>query len=171
MAEQADKVIIGRVAGLFGVKGWIKVQSYTEPATGISNYSPWLLQASGAAWQLLEPKVVQAHGKGFIAKLSGIEDRDAAAVFVRSDIVVSREQLPELSQGEYYWRDLEGLTVVNRNDVTLGTVDYLFETGANDVLVVRDGDREQLIPFSVGSVVLSVDLQARLVRVDWEPED
>jgi 16S rRNA processing protein RimM len=111
----------------------------------------------------------QAHGKGIIARLESIHDRDEAARLLGAEIAVNREQLPPAPEGEYYWADLIGLTVQNHKGITLGQVDHLLETGANDVLVVK-GDRERLIPFLLEQVILDVDLAQRLLRVDWDED-
>jgi 16S rRNA processing protein RimM len=105
-----------------------------------------------------------------VAQLPGVDDRDQAAALIGTDIHVAREQLPPPAKGEYYWVDLEGLEVVTTDNVELGRVSHLFATGANDVVVVRDGTRERLIPFVQGSYVRSVDLSAGRMVVDWDPE-
>jgi len=162
------RVSIGRINGLYGVRGWIKVFSYARPITNILNYSPWQLYQHGQ-WQTVSLSEGQAHGKGIIVRLDSISNRDEAARLVGSEIAVNREQLPPTPKGEYYWADLIGLTVVNREDITLGQVDHLLETGANDVLVVK-GERERLIPFLPEQVVVDVDLAQSVLRVDWDED-
>ena len=159
-------VILGRVVGLFGVRGWIKVYSYTEPREAVLNYKEWLLRRDGT-WQRVELAEGKRHGKAVIVRLAGIVDRDAAAELLGSEIGVDRDALPEPEEGRYYWADLEGLTVVDRDGTELGKVAYLMATGANDVLVV-DGPVERLIPFVPETVILDVDLAAGVIRVDWE---
>ncbi|MDH3587085.1 MAG: ribosome maturation factor RimM, partial [Gammaproteobacteria bacterium] len=158
-------VILGRIDGLFGVRGWIKVYSYTEPREAVLNYKDWLLARDGD-WQRVELADGKRQGKAVIARLEGIEDRDAAAELIGSEIGVDRDALPEPEEGHYYWADLEGLTVVRRDGTDLGTVTCVMATGANDVLVV-DGPAERLIPFVPGTVILDVDLAAGVIRVDW----
>jgi 16S rRNA processing protein RimM len=168
MTDQAGEMIVtGRVSGLFGVRGAMKVFSYTEPREGIVNYNPWYLRVQGQ-WKAFE--VVEGHrqGKGVVARLEGIEDRDQAAGLIGADIAIRRDQLPPLDEGEYYWSDLEGLEVVTVDGQVLGLVDHLIETGANDVLVVW-GERERLIPYLRPDVVVEVDLDAGKLRVDWDP--
>jgi 16S rRNA processing protein RimM len=104
-----------------------------------------------------------------VARISGVDDRDAAAVWVGADILVARSQLPAAKPGEYYWADLEGLDAVTPDGTALGRVSHLFETGANDVLVLR-GERERLVPYLPGSVVREVDLAARRIVLDWDPD-
>ena len=159
-------MILGRVTGLYGVKGWIKVHSYTEPREAILDYKDWLLlrDSGSQAVKLAEGK---RHGKTVIARIDGVDDRDAAAGYVGNDIGVARQQLPDTGRGEYYWADLEGLQVVHGDGRILGKVAYLLATGANDVLVVQ-GDQEILIPFVQDEVIKDVDLAAGIVTVDWE---
>ncbi len=168
-AVPEDLVIVGHVAGLFGVRGWVKVYSHTRPREAILGYTPWLIKQQDR-WQeraLLEGR---PQGKGLVAHLADCTDRDQANDLIGADIAVRMEQLPVLKEGEYYWAQLEGLKVVNSAGQELGTVSHLFETGgANDVMVVR-GRRERLVPFIPG-VILNVDLEAGVIRVDWEPED
>jgi len=162
-------VTLGRISGLFGVRGWVKIHSDTDPREGILRYSPWYLRREGH-WEERRPEQGQRQGKGVVAKIEGCEDRDAAAGLMGAVIAVRRDQLPGgLHPGEYYWADLEGLQVVTTAGVELGRVDHLLETGANDVLVVR-GDRERLIPYLWQQVVLEVDLEQRRLLVDWDPD-
>ena len=161
-------IVMGRIGGLFGVKGWVKLLSYTEPRTALFDYQPLYL-AEGGSWRRIELEQGRTHGKGLIAKFAGIDDRDAATELTGREIAIRREQLPPASPGEYYWADLEGLRVVTVDGIELGRVDHLFSTSANDVLVVR-GDRERLIPFLRDQVILGVDLDAGSIRIDWDPE-
>ena len=159
-------VILGRIVGLFGVRGWVKVYSYTEPREAVLDYNEWLLSRNGG-WQRAVLAEGKRHGKAVIVRLEGVEDRDAAAELTGSDIGIDRDALPDPGEGHYYWADLEGLVVVHRDGTELGRVAYLMATGANDVLVV-DGPDERLIPFVPGEVILDVDLAAGVIRVDWE---
>lgn len=157
---------MGRIAGLFGVQGWVKVYSYTEPREAVLNYDRWLL-GSKDGWQEAQVAEGQRHGKTVIARIDGYVDRDQAAELVGADIGVPREALPQTEDGQYYWSDLEGLTVLHRDGTRLGEVAYLLETGANDVMVVK-GEQERLIPFVIDKVVLGVDLANGEIEVDWE---
>ena len=159
-------VILGRIVGLFGVRGWVKVHSYTDPRDAVLDYRDWLLSRDGV-WQPVGLAEGRQHGKSVIVRLEGVEDRDGAAEWLGSDIAVNRAALPEAEEGHYYWADLEGLTVVHKDGTELGKVAYLLATGANDVLVVG-GAAERLIPFVPGTVILDVDLAAGVIRVDWE---
>jgi len=159
-------VLIGRIAGLFGVKGWVKVYSYTEPREAVLEYEDWLLGRDGD-WQTVGLAEGKRHGKSVIARLHGVEDRDAAAALVGSNIGISRDRLPEPEDGCYYWADLEGLTIVHKDGTELGKVAYVMATGANDVLVT-EGPSERLIPFVREKVVLGVDIAGGVITVDWE---
>jgi 16S rRNA processing protein RimM len=161
-------ILMGRVSGLFGVKGWLKIYSHAAPREGILDYKVWYLMRDGN-WQPFRVAAGQRQGKSVVAHLEGYDDRDQATPLLGSDIAIRREQLPALADGEYYWSDLEGLRVVNLQGIALGVVSYLFETGANDVLVVK-GERERLIPYTLGMAVKSVDLQDGLLTVDWDPD-
>ena len=164
-----ELLILGKIAGLFGVKGWVKVFSHTDPRENIVGYSPWYLRKGGGEWTPVKVKSGRRHGKSVVALLEGIEDRDGAVALQGYDIAVHRSQLPAPADGEFYWTDLIGLTVSTESGVELGRVDHLLETGANDVLVVR-GERERLIPFLYGDVVKTVDLAQRCMVVDWDPD-
>jgi 16S rRNA processing protein RimM len=167
-AKQPKWVTLGRVSGVFGVKGWLKVQSYTEPHGNIVEFDAWTLRLNGVD-RVFELEAGQSHGSGVIAKLRGIDDRDVAYGLAGAEIVVPREQLPAVEEGEFYWTDLEGLEVRTPAGSTLGRVAYLMATGGNDVMVL-DGSPERLIPFILGSVVKSVDLAAGVIVVDWTPD-
>jgi 16S rRNA processing protein RimM len=163
---RTQPVILGRIVGLFGIRGWVKVFSYTEPREAVLDYKDWLLSRDGG-WQQVALAEGRRQGKAIIARLEGIEDRDSAAELTGSDIGVDRDALPEPGAGRYYWADLEGLSVVHKDGTQLGRVTCLMATGANDVLVV-DGPAERLIPFVMGEVILDVDVAAGVIRVDWE---
>ncbi|MBI3897932.1 MAG: ribosome maturation factor RimM [Gammaproteobacteria bacterium] len=162
------RVTVGRVAGLFGIRGWVKVYSHTRPPEAILDYRPWLIEIGGA-WRPFEIAEGQMHGKGIIARLDGIADRDQAAALVGATIAVALDQLPAATENEYYWAELEGLRVINLAGQELGRVSHLFETGANDVMVVQ-GERERLLPFSK-PVIQRVDIAGGVIHVDWDAED
>ena len=159
-------VVLGRLSGLFGVKGWVKVYSYTEPREAVLNYSRWLLSGK-SGWREAAVAEGQRHGKTVIARLDGYVDRDQAAALIGTEIGIPRDELPETEGNQFYWSDLEGLRVVHCDGTELGKVAYLLETGANDVMVVK-GEQERLIPFVMKKVVLGVDLARGEIEVDWE---
>ena len=159
-------MILGRVSGLFGVKGWVKVFSYTDPREALLDYDALLLKRD-SHWQATRLAEGQRHGKTVIVRFDGCRDRDEAEKLLGCEIGISRDEMPEPDEGRYYWRDLEGLRVVRRDGTELGAVAYVMETGANDVLVL-EGDKERLIPFVANDVILGVDLDKGEIRVDWE---
>lgn len=167
MTEQ-HLINVGEISGVFGLKGWVKVFSYTDPRENILSYSPWQLRKAGQQ-KVLEVIDGQRQGKNVVAHLKGVDDRDAAASLTGWKIFVDRSQLPEPDENEYYWADLCGLKVITRENIELGVVDHLLETGANDVLVVL-GERERLIPFLMGQTVIEVDLDSGCLIVDWDPD-
>ncbi len=142
--------------------------SYTQPRENIVQYQPWHLK-QGGDWQPRQVAEGKRHGKGVVARLEDCVDRDQALHLMGNEIGIRRDQLPDTAPGEYYWGDLQGLEVVTEHGESLGTVDHLLETGANDVLVVK-GDRERLIPFVLQQVVTRVDLDAGTIQVDWDKD-
>lgn len=176
MLQQEDKaatggaVILGRISGLYGIKGWVRVHSYTEPAEALLDYPRWLLVAADGGWFDRSVAEGRRQGKALVARLAGTEDRDAAAGLVGADIAVPRSSMPPVGEGQYYWADLEGLEVRHRDGRILGRVERLLATGANDVMVVRTegAAAEILIPFVPEIYVLRVDVAGGVVDVDWE---
>jgi 16S rRNA processing protein RimM len=162
-------VLVGKIVGISGVRGEVKLESYTEPRMQIFSYQPWQLK-SGAGEREISGCRGREQGKGVVATLPGIEDRDAAVPLVGTEIWVRRSALPRSKKGEYYWADLEGLEVDTVEGAKLGRVSHLVATGANDVLVVVDGKRERLIPFVTGDYVKEVDFESGRITVDWDPE-
>jgi len=159
---------LGRISGVFGVKGWVKVNSYTEPRDNVVGYGVWTLRLAGVDSRI-EVEEGQSHGKQVVAKLRGIDDRDRAHELVGADILIERERLPPCAVGEYYWIDLEGLEVRTLTGEVLGTVDHLLATGTHDVLVLA-GKPERLIPFVLDRVIREVNLAAGHIVADWSPD-
>ena len=162
-----DWVLMGQVSGLYGVDGWVKVLSHTQAREDIIGYKPLYLRRD--SWCAAEVEAGRLQGKGVILKFAGYDDRTAASTLLGCDIAVRREQLSALAPGEYYWTDLQGLRVVTVDGTALGNVQRLFDTGANDVVVVA-GERERLIPFLKGEVIVDIDLEQGMMRVDWDPD-
>lgn len=168
MTQEDEYIEVGRISGLYGVRGWVRLYSYTEPRDNILSYAKWYLRRQDR-WVAVTLADGRGQGKSVVAHIKGYDDRDAAASLVGTTIAILRNQLPATAEGEYYWSDLIGLRVVNLQGVELGTVADLMETGANDVLVV-EGERERLIPYTPGEAVQSVDLAGRLLTVDWDAD-
>ncbi|MGQ7246831.1 ribosome maturation factor RimM [Halomonas sp. V046] len=168
-----DYVVLGKLTSPYGIKGWMKVFSYTSPMEGILDYAEWVIRQGG---KLSRHRLQQGRrqGKGLVAQLDGIDSRDTAEAMAGAEILLPKGELPALESGDYYWYQLEGLKVITLEGVSLGRLAYLFETGANDVMVVKGGDapddRERLLPYLPNDVIKSVDLEAGEMRVDWDPE-
>lgn len=163
-----QRVVLGRISGLYGVKGWVRLFSHTEPREAILDYERWLI-GRDEDWREFRLAEGRRHGKAVVARLEGFEDRDQASDLIGAEIAVRRQQLPDAEKDEYYWADLVGLDVVTTDGRSLGQVDHLLETGANDVLVVRGKD-EYLVPFIMDQVITEVDLDGGVIRVDWDPD-
>ncbi len=167
------RVTLGRVAGVFGIRGWVKLHSYTRPAANLLQYSRWwLVTAQPYEARLIDGRV---HGSGLVAQISDaqgvpIEDRDLAAALIGVEIQVDRALLPKPPSGSYYWDDLVGLEVFSKADEPLGRVVGVMENGPQDVLVLQDGEHERLIPFVVGPIIESVDLQGGRIVAEWSPD-
>lgn len=166
-----NPVVLGRVHGLFGVRGWVKVYSYTQPPANILDYPDWQLRVDGT-WRPMRLADGRAQGKGLIAHLAPaggepLPDRDAAAALLGADIAVDRAALPPLADDEVYWVDLIGCAVTTTEGVELGRVTDMMDTGAHGIMVVT-GDDEHLIPLVRGPIVQAIDLDARAITVDWQ---
>lgn len=163
-------VILGKVSGAFGIKGWVKVHAFTETRLGILDYSPWQLKVDGQ-WTACKVLQGQAQGKSVVARLENIQDRDQALAVVGCEIAIERDSLPILTKEQFYWSDLVGLEVVNTQGEVFGKVSRLFETGSNDVLVVEgEHERERLVPWIMGDVIKQVSLDEGCIRVEWDAD-
>jgi len=163
-------VVMGRIVGAQGILGWVKVQTFTEYLDGLLDYDEWYLGNDKQPWRKVDVLEANVHGKVLVAKLPGILDRTTAEQCKGLLVAVHRDSLPKQVEGEYYWSDLIGLKVVNLAGESLGIVDTLLETGANDVLSVRDVQgKEILIPF-LASVIQHVSLEEKEIRVDWQAD-
>jgi len=164
-----ELISVGEISGVFGIKGWVKVFSLTDPRENIVSYSPWILKKGSEVKQvnLISGK---PQGKTVVALIEGVADRNDAELYCGWEILINKNQLPETEDGVYYWADLVGLVVETDQGISLGKVDYLLETGANDVLVVKDDERERLIPFINEQVIKTIDLNGNKMIVDWDPE-
>jgi 16S rRNA processing protein RimM len=168
LAPGTPDVTLGRIAGPFGVKGWVKVKSYTEPEEGILGYRAWQVSLPRGGARVLRPLEGRRHGRMVVARLEGVEDRDAAAALAGHEVSVPRSELPPAGERQYYWADLVGLDVVTLQGEPLGRVDHFVETPGNPVMVVT-GERERWLPL-VPRHLKSVDLAARRVVVDWDAD-
>lgn len=169
MSDNERRILLGRIVGAFGIRGQIKIESWTEPRDAIFRYQPWILRDASGNEREFSGARGKESGKHLVATFPDVTDRDVVEAMRGTDIYVPRSALPPPSPGEFYWVDLEGFRVVNVDGQDYGTVSHLFSTGANDVLMVR-GDRERLVPFVEPDFVKSIDFDAGLITVDWDPD-
>ena len=161
------RVVLGQVGGAFGVQGWVRIQSYTDPPANILKYERWQLGRAGQ-WRVVEVEDGKVTAKGVLAKLVGVETPEDARLATGSEIAVTREELPKPAPGEYYWSDLEGLAAFGQNDQPLGRIEEFRATPAGTVVVIR-GERQHWVPF-VKERIVSVDLDAGRVVLDWNAD-
>jgi len=169
MSSNQRRILLGRIVGAFGIRGQVKIESWTEPRDAIFRYQPWILVDAAGNEREFGGAHGKESGKHLVASFPDVSDRNVVEAMRGTDIFVLRSALPLPKAGEFYWVDLEGFRVVSVDGVDFGTVSHLFSTGANDVLFVR-GDRERMVPFVEPEFVKSVDFQAGLITVDWDPE-
>lgn len=164
----SSKVVVGKFGAAHGVRGEIKVYSYTDPIENIVEYLPWQIKLNrNTEWQTIEVEGLRWHGDVLLAKIHGIDDRDVVRAYTNLEIAIDRDQLPETDEDEYYWSDLIGLTVYDQNGTELGKVDSHFDAGSNDMMVVK-GEDEFYIPYTADTVT-KVELDEKRIFVNWEP--
>lgn len=171
MADASEYIPVGKISGVFGIKGWVKVFSFTDPRENILEYKPLYVHRHGD-WIPIGVNGGQLQGKAVVMSLEKVTDRNQAMTLIGSELAIKRSQLLETDDDEFYWADLVGLTVINAENEKLGIVDHLIETGANDVLVVNgtEPDTEYLIPFVLDRTILKVDLENKQIQVDWQAD-
>jgi len=162
-------VIMGRVASAFGIRGWVKIQPFSEFVDSLLDYKTWYVGHENGPWRKVDVVRAETHDKTLAVQFPDCPDRNAAEKLKGLLIAVPRSSLPAQEEGEYYWADLIGMSVVNEAGEALGTVVELLDTGANDVLIVRDKGPDILIPF-LTSVIKHVDVQARIIQVAWSAD-
>ncbi|MGY0619860.1 ribosome maturation factor RimM [Lysobacter sp. A378] len=170
MNDSGRRILLGRVLGALGLRGEVRLESWTEPRAAIFGYQPWTLRDAHGNEREISGVQGRETGKHVVAVFPGVSDRDGAELLKGLEIHVPRDALPTAKPGEFYWADLEGLGVVTVDGVDLGRVSHLFSTGANDVLVARDAERERMIPFVQPQYVTAIDIAAGVITVDWDPE-
>ena len=171
--QAVDLIVIGKIVSVHGVRGEVKVYSFTDPIENLLSYKRWTLRHEGDVKQV-EMITGRSQNKVLVAKLKGLDDREEARLLAGYEICIERSLLPDLTDGDYYWYQLEGLKVIDALGQLLGKIDHLLETGANDVMVVKPcagslDDRERLLPYT-DDCVQSVDLAAGEMRVEWDAD-
>jgi 16S rRNA processing protein RimM len=165
---QERRILIARVVGAFGVRGEVKLQSFTDPLKQVLKYQPWILIHQGLEKEISDIRARETN-KGLTVFFPGIEDRDAAEAMKGAEVWVARSSLPTPKAGEFYWVDLEGMQVQNLEGVAFGKVSHLFNNGANDVMVVS-GERERLLPFVMNDYIKQIDFDTQKIVVDWDAD-
>lgn len=157
--------MIGKINGLFGVQGWVKIFSHAHPRKNILSYQPWHIEVDGV-WTTLEIIKGRVQGKTIVAQLDGVNDREIARSYIGTELYIEKSQLPKLPEGEYYWDELTGIKVINTEGVVLGKITSMVDTGANSVMVVN-GDKEHWVPY-IEPFLISIDMDKRQILVDWD---
>lgn len=172
-APAEEMVVLGKIVSVHGIRGEVRVYSFTDPLDNLLDYRRWTLKRGN---EVRQAELVQGRVQGnvLVAKLKGLDDREIARTFAEFEILVPRSELPVLDDGEFYWSQLEGLKVIDQNGQLFGILDHMLETGANDVMVVKPcagslDDRERLLPYT-DQCVQAVDLEAGEMRVDWDAD-
>jgi 16S rRNA processing protein RimM len=174
MSHASDTLVVGKIGAPYGVKGWVKIISHTHDLDGIFTYKPWLLGQPGEGKEVVVDQW-RTHNKGLVAKLVGVESRDDAESVKNLEISIKASLLPPLEGDEFYWRELVGMQVVTVSGYSLGVVKELFETGANDVMLIKAnindafGQKERMVPYLLDQVVKQVNREAKTIEVDWDP--
>ena len=159
------KLLVGKINGFFGVQGWVKIFSYTKPRKNILEYQPWYF-VDNETYKVIEITSGREQSKTIVAQVKGINNRDEALQLIGKDLYINKDQLPELDNDANYWHELTGFRVINKNEVDLGIVDYLVDTGSNHVLVTK-GETEHWIPY-IDPFLVSVDKHKKVISVDWD---
>ena len=166
--KTSNHVVLGCFASAYGVRGWVRVNSYTTPKENLLNYPVWQTKHDK---QIESIKISRSkfHSNQLIIKIDGCDDRETAKTYTNCPIMINRTELPTLPENEYYWTDLIGLSVITKEGINLGRVDSLIETGSNDVLIVIDEEQERLLPYT-NQVIISINLADKIMVVDWDPD-
>lgn len=159
--------MVGKINGIFGIQGWVKILSHTHPRKNILSYQPWHIRA-GDKWQTLEVIKGREQGKTLVAQIQNFDSPEQAKSLIGVDVYIEKSQLPALKKGEYYWQDLIGMTVVNKEKIVLGKVSNLMETESNNVLVIK-GKKPHLVPY-ISPFLIKVDMNHQQILVDWDAD-
>jgi 16S rRNA processing protein RimM len=172
--KMSKRVVLGQIGKVHGIKGWLRLNSFTTPPENILEYSE-LFAEIDESWQVLEISQFKQQSKGLIVHFTGYDDPDIAKQLTGLEVVIASEDLPGLEDGSFYWHELEGMEVSNQQGQVFGLVARLLETGANDVLVVKASagsidEKERLIPYIKESVIKNIDTATGKIVVDWEAD-
>ena len=168
--EDDKKIYLGKITGVHGIKGWLKIQSFSSPPENILNYPSWIINNQGEE-DFYSIEQGRKQNNKIVVKLEKIDDRNTAESLINSKIQIQRSDLPKLSNENYYWSDLVGLSVLNSEETVIGKIESLIETGANDVMVIiTSKDERILIPFVIHEIIKEVNLELNYIKIDWSIE-
>ena len=168
--EDDKKIYLGKITGAHGIKGWLKIQSFSSPPENILNYPQWIINNQGEE-DFYSIEQGRKQNKKIVVKLENIDDRNTAESLINSKILILRSDLPKLSNENYYWSDLVGLSVLNSEEKVIGKIESLIETGANDVMVIITlKDERILIPFVIHEIIKEVNVEQNYIKIDWSIE-
>ena len=169
--EDDKKIYLGKITGVHGIKGWLKIQSFSSPPENILNYPSWIINNQGEE-DFYSIEQGRKQNKKIVVKLENIDDRNTAESLINSKILILRSDLPKLSNENYYWSDLVGLSVLNSEEKVIGKIESLIETGANDVMVIITSKGERvLIPFVMHEIIKEVNVDLNYIKIDWPIEN
>ena len=161
------KLLVGKINGFFGLQGWVKLLSYTDPRKNILSYQPWYFLSDGV-YEKIEVTNGREQSKTIVAHIKDVDNREQSQVFIGKDIYIDKEQLPKLNPGEHYWYEMIGFEVINQHNEKLGVVDYFVETGSNNVLVTK-GKKGYWIPY-IEPFLISTNAETKQIIVDWDED-
>ena len=165
--ENDKKILLGKITGVHGIKGWLKIQSFSSPPENILEYPSWIINNHGEEDSYSIERGRKHHNK-IIVKLEKIDDRTIAESLINSKIQILRSDLPKLPNENYYWSDLVGLSVLNSEEKVIGKIESLIETGANDVMVINNAkDERVLVPFVMHEIIKEVNVKLKYIKIDW----
>jgi len=167
LVEVVQPVVVGRLGQAYGIKGWLKLQSFTAPEDNIFKYAPWYIKHS-RGYEPITITEFKPHSKGFVIHLSHCNDRTTAQTLVGFDIVIEQKQLPLLKEGEFYLVELEGMEVKTTTGLLLGTLSYFLPVGDTEVMVI-EGEKQHLVPFLMDHFVKDINKKEKYIIVDWDP--
>jgi len=169
--EDDKKIYLGKITGVHGIKGWLKIQSFSSPPENILNYPQWIINNQGKE-DFYSIEQGRKQKNTIVVKLEKINDRNTAESLINSKIQILRSDFPKLSNENYYWSDLVGLSILSSEDKVIGKVESLIETGANDVMVINTSKDERiLIPFVMHEVIQEVNVELKYIKIDWPIEN
>lgn len=167
LPSETNWIILGKIGKPYGIRGFVKIYSYTYPKEKIFDYSKWYLGRNSNAWQEMVVVQNEIRVNSLLAKFAGYDSPEIAKELNSASIAIPEHELPKLDTDEFYHYQLIGCQVINQNNIKLGVVDYLFDVAEQDMLFVK-GSREYVIPFKIPVYIVEVNLKEKLIKVDWD---